>query len=269
MERLLSALERRVGRHAPAHIIYWLVGLSGLVYFLLMARPELADAFILDGEAIRSGEVWRLVTFLFMPWSSGGGMFGPVFTIFALLFLYTMGNGLEEQWGTFRFDAFYLVAVLGTIASALLVGPVTNFFINQALLLAFALEFPDYEIRLYFFLPIRMRWIGLLELALLIFQFVSGDWAARSGIAVAIATLLLFCGGTLNARFRGRARVASRGREMSRFRAAAAPPARVRVCALCGKSDRDDPRLEFRICDCQEKCHGKATEYCLEHAKNH
>ena len=29
------------------------------------------------------------------------------------------------------------------------------------------------------------------------------------------------------------------------------------------------PTLEFRVCDCQEKCGGKLTEYCIEHARNH
>jgi hypothetical protein len=269
MERLLSALERRLGRFAPAHIAWWLVGLSGVVYFLCLARPELAEAFILDADAIERGEVWRLVTFLFMPWQSGGGAFGPVFTIFALLFLYTIAQSLEEQWGSFRFDAFYLFAALATVASAFLFGPTTNFFIDQALLLAFALEFPDYQIQLMLILPIRMRWLGLIESAFLVYQFATGSPAERAAIAVAVATLALFCGQDALKKMRGGALTRSRGREMNRFRAAAAPPARVRVCALCGKSDRDDPRLEFRVCDCQEKCKGKLTEYCLEHAKAH
>jgi len=269
MNRLLAALERRFGRYAPAHIIWWLVGLSGIVYFLCLARPELGELFVLDGDALRHGEVWRLVTFLFLPWQASGGVLGPVWTIFALLFLYMMGNALEEEWGSLRFDAFYFLAVLGTIATALLFGPVTNLFINEALLLAFAIEFPDYEIRLWFILPVRMRWIGLLAAALMLWEFVAGEAPERAAIAVALGTLLLFCGETLRARLSGRALVSARGRAHSQFRAAAAQPVRARVCALCGKSDKDDPRLEFRICDCQEKCGGKATEYCLEHAKAH
>ena len=56
------------------------------------------------------------------------------------------------------------------------------------------------------------------------------------------------------------------------------PPPRVRtvysteggrVCAKCGRSEKDDPNLEFRVCDCQEKCHGRLTEYCIEHARAH
>ncbi len=269
MERLLSTLERRFGRYAPAHIIWWLVGLSAIVYFICLTRPELTEAFVLDGNAIKSGEVWRLVTFLFMPWSISGGMLGPIWTLMGLLFLYTIGNSLEQQWGTFRFDAFYFLAAIGTIASALLVGPVTNFFIDQALLLAFAIEFPDYEILIYFVLPVRMRWIGLLTAAFLVWQFISGDWPARAGIAVAVGTLLLFCGEALRSRLQGKARISSRGRARTQFRTAAAMPVRIRVCALCGKSEKDDPRMEFRICDCVEKCGGKATEYCIEHARAH
>ncbi len=269
MERLISALERRFARYAPAHIIWWLVGLSGIVYFLCLAKPELAELFILDAEGLRHGEVWRLITFLFMPWQSSGGMLGPVMTIFALLFLYTIGSSLEAQWGSFRFDLFYLTGALGTIAVALFLGTTTNLFINEALLLAFAIEFPDYQILLMLILPLKMRWVGLIALAGMLFEFVTGSWAERASIAVALGTLLLYCGADFANRLRGRAMQATRGRAMSRYRAEAAPPQRSRVCAKCGKSEKDDPKLEFRICSCAEKCGGRATEYCLAHARNH
>jgi hypothetical protein len=78
---------------------------------------------------------------------------------------------------------------------------------------------------------------------------------------------VLFCGGPLLARLRGRAATSSRRKRFEGF--SPAPERRARVCAKCGRSDKDDPNLEFRVCDCQEKCHGRLTEYCIEHARAH
>ncbi|GAC1604563.1 MAG: hypothetical protein NVS4B10_17600 [Myxococcales bacterium] len=271
MDRLLTRLERRIGRYAPSNIIFWLVALSGVAYLILYVRLDLYLDFTLEPHSLARGEVWRLFTFLFLPWSTGRTGLGPLFTLFALLFLYTIGSSLEAQWGSFRFDAFYLLAAVATIASSLLFGAVTNFYINQSLLLAFATEFPDYEIRLFLVLPLKMKWLGLLEGAFLIYQLAVGGPAERAGIVVAMSAFVLFCGGTLLERVRGRAGMAARRGPLSpAVTAFSAPEKRKpRVCARCGKSEADDPNLEFRVCDCAERCQGKLTEYCIAHARAH
>ncbi len=271
MERLLTRLERRFGRYAPANITYWLVGLSGFVFALLWVKPELAPLFTLDPELVKQGEVWRLATFLFLPWGGvGGGFFGAIFTLFALLFLYTVGSSLEAQWGAFRFDLYYLLGVFGTLAASFFFGSITNEYINLGLLLAFATEFPDYQILALLVLPIKVKWFGLLDAGFLIFSFITGSANARAGIMVAMLNYLLFFAGPLVDRARGKARQVRRRGQAARSSAAFAPAEkRVRVCAACGRSSKDDTMLEFRVCDCAERCQGKLTEYCIEHARNH
>ncbi|MFL5277725.1 MAG: rhomboid family intramembrane serine protease [Myxococcales bacterium] len=268
MERWLTKLERRFGKYAPHNLILWLVGLSGLVYALSYASPGSLELLVLDPDAVARGEVWRLVTFLFLPWGGGGrGAFGPILTLVALMFLYTIGSSLEAEWGSFKFDVYYLVGVLATIAGAVLFGPVTNEFLNLSLLLAFAAVFPDYEILLFFILPVKMKWLGLFDGAFLLYQLATGSPNVRAGIVAAMLSWVLFCGGPLLARLRGRAATSSRRKRFEGF--SPAPERRARVCAKCGRSDKDDPNLEFRVCDCQEKCHGRLTEYCIEHARAH
>ncbi len=266
MEKLLARLERRIGRYAPRGIIVWLVGLSGAVYLLLWARPELISAFVLDRDALARGELWRLVTFLFLPWETGRGAFGPILLFFALWFLYTIGVSLEAQWGALRFDLYYLVGAIATVLAALIVGTITNEYLNLSLLLAFAVEFPDFEILLFLILPLKMKWAGLLGAAGAIWILLTGSMRAKVGVAVALANFLLFCGPDLVRMLRG----ATRGRVRRTVAPGFGPPERrTRVCAKCGRSDKDDPSLEFRVCDCEEKCHGKLTEYCIDHARAH
>jgi membrane associated rhomboid family serine protease len=262
VEKLLARLERRFGRHAPEGIILWIVGISGALHLLVFARPDIAHLLWLDPDAVLRGEVWRVLTFLFAP-TGPVTTSGLLWTMLGLWFLHTMGSALEAQWGSFRFDLFFFIGALATLAAGFVVGPVSGRYVAEALLLAFAVEFPEYEV-LLLILPVKVKYLGILTGALMVYALIAGDFATRVAVAVALADFLVFCGSTLRSRTRGAA-VARR-----KVAPAFAPPARkTRVCAKCGRSDADDPNLEFRVCDCQEKCRGKLTEYCLEHARAH
>jgi hypothetical protein len=263
VEKLLARLERRFGRYAPEGIILWVVGLSGVLRLLVFARPELAQLLWLDPEAVLQGEFWRAFTFLFAP-SGPVSTSGLFWAALYLWFLHTMGTSLEAQWGAFRFDLFFFLGAVGTLLIAFVVGPVQGTWVSTALLLAFAVEFPEYEI-LLLILPVRVKWLGLLSGAFMIWQLITGGLQTRAAIAVALGDFLLFCGPAVLALLRGATRVRPRS-IASRL---APPQRRARVCSKCGRSDKDEPALEFRVCDCQEKCRGKLTEYCIDHARNH
>jgi len=265
MDRWLARLERRFGRYAPSNLTFWIVALQGVTFGILFVKPASLQLLILDPSAVARGEVWRLVTFLFLPWGPANGPWA-IFTIFALLFLYTIGTSLEAEWGSFRFDVYYFIGAVGTIASSLIVGPVTNEYLNLSLLLAFATLFPDYEI-LLLILPLKVKWLGILSGGFLAWSFVTGPARVKAGIVAAMLNYLLFFARPLYERVRGRAAQGARQRRLAGF--SKDPPRKPRVCAKCGRSEKDDPSLEFRVCDCQEKCHGRLTEYCIEHARAH
>jgi hypothetical protein len=262
VDRILARLERRLGRFAPERLILYAVGISGLFHLLVFQRPDALRMLYLYPQALERGEVWRLFTFLFAPPGPLSG-FDIVWAIFWLLLMYTMGNALEAQWGSFRFDLFLFSGALATLAVGFTFGPVTGAFVSQALLIAFAAEFPDYEI-LLLVLPVKMKYLGGLSAGLMVWELIGGDAATRAAVAVALGDVLLFCGPTLRSRIRG-----ASGARRKVAPAFAPAPRKTRVCAKCGRSDADDPSLEFRVCDCQEKCHGKLTEYCIEHARAH
>jgi hypothetical protein len=262
VDKVIARLERRLGRYAPQGIILWIVGISGALHLLVFARPDAAQLLWLDPQAVLDGEVWRVFTFLFAP----TGRVTPtslLWIVLGLWFLHTMGTALEAQWGSFRFDLYFFVGALATLAVGFLVGPVTGRYVAEALLLAFAVEFPEYEV-LLIVLPVKVKYLGLISGALMIYALVIGDLATRAAVGIALVNFILFCGPTLRARLRGAA-----GPRRKVAPAFAPVQRKTRVCAKCGKSEADDPRLEFRVCDCQDRCHGKLTEYCLEHARAH
>jgi hypothetical protein len=267
MERLLARLDRRFGRYAPENIILIVVGLSGAMHLLVFARPDVLPLLWLNPIAVLQGEFWRAFTFLFAP-VAPVTLTGLIWTAFGLWLLHTMGTSLEQQWGSFRFDLFCFAGALATFGIAFVVGPVSGQWLATALFLAFAAEFPDFEI-LLLILPVKVKYLGALSGALMIYSFITGGPGERGAIAVAVVDLLLFCGGTLRDRLRGASRSVARSRPKDVDTGFGPIPRKTKVCAKCGRSSADDQTLEFRVCDCQERCGGKLTEYCIDHARDH
>jgi membrane associated rhomboid family serine protease len=263
MERLLARLDRRFGRYAIPNLILYIVGGMALVWVLSLSKPAFIGRLSLDMGAVRQGEVWRLVTFLFIPPGSS-----PIWILINLYFTWWIGSSLEQHWGSFKFNLYFLVGALATIAAASIAGPMTNAWldgIDGSLFLAFATTFPDVEILLFFILPIRVKWLGAIAAAAFVFFFASGDWNTRASIIASLSGYFLFFGDHWLAILRGR-KVAARQRVRRAQMEAPAPTFGQRICAMCGVREADG--ADIRVCTC-EKCGGKPRPLCLEHARNH
>lgn len=255
--RMLERLERKLGRYAIPNLIAFVVAGQVGSFVLSMVRPEIAQALVLVPERVMAGEVWRLVSFLFIHPPGH-----PIFVIFGLLLIYIFGQALEGQWGAFRFNVYYLVGWTASVGAAFAVpgAQATNVFLTSSLLLAFAHLYPDYVIRLFFILPVRMKWIGLFTWLVFAYTAYTGGWAVRALIAASLANYFLFFGRDLWLRVRGGTR--RRIRRAEEQRAASTPTHR---CAVCGVTDLDAPTTQFRYCS---QCGGKRG-YCMDHLRDH
>ena len=258
MQRLLARLERRLGPYAIPNLILYVVGGMALAWMLSLLRPEVTGRLILDMNAVRHGQVWRLVTFLFVPTDD------TYLVMINLYFTWWVGTSLEEYWGAAKFNAFYLMGVLGTIVAAAFVGGSSNMFLNESLILAFGTLFPDVTILLFFVLPVRGKWIALFSGALLGYEFLTGAWPERVAILVAVGNYSLFFAGYWAELLRSSALQSKQRARRQEFQAGK-PSVRQRECALCGAKESDG--ADIRVCTC-EKCGGPRA-LCLEHARNH
>ena len=153
----LNQLERKLGRHYIPNLMKYLC-FAMLGVFVLEYLPLPRSAYQLlyfNRELILRGEIWRLITFIFLPPSSS-----IIWVLFSLYFYYFLGTVLESYWGSARFNIYYAIGILGNIISGFILGVATNEYLNLSLLLAFAVLYPEHEILLFFFLPVKMRWIG-------------------------------------------------------------------------------------------------------------
>lgn len=188
----LNKLERKFGRYAIRDLMLYIVVLNGVVFAadLLIPKSNLYGKFVLDPIKVLSGEVWRLVTFLFLP-----PFTSYVWILLTLYFYYMVGSNLENLWGSFRFNLYYLIGILGTIAASFItMSPVTPVHLNLSLFLAFAFLFPNFEILIFFILPVKIKYLAWLEWAFIVYNIIFYPMMWKLGAIVSIINYFVFFG---------------------------------------------------------------------------
>ena len=197
LNKYLDKLERKFGKYAISGLMLFIVIGMAVVYvfdLVLSMNPDnttyIQQLLTFDLEAIKQGQVWRVISFLILPPYDGI----VIFVIFELYFLWLFGEGLEQKWGSFKFNIFYFIGALATITVGLITGFATNTYLNLSLFLAFAIIYPDFEMLLFFVLPVKIKWIGLLDAAIMLYFFIMGDWTTKLLILISFANIILFFG---------------------------------------------------------------------------
>jgi hypothetical protein len=186
----LQKMQYKFGRYAIKNLMMYIVGAMAVVFASGFLLPiNIVSVLAFDIGAIMQGEVWRIITFIVIPPNAS-----IIFIIFALYFYWLIGSTLEQQWGAFKFNVFYLCGIISTIIAGLIVGYATNFYLNLSLFLAFALLFPNFEVRLFFVLPIKMKWLAYASMAYLVYLFIFNSWSEKAVLLVSIVNIILFFG---------------------------------------------------------------------------
>lgn len=262
MSSWINRAELKFGRLAIPGLLRYVAALNALSFILYKLNPGYLEFLFLDRDAVLRGEVWRLVTFLFVP--GFGWLFPDWFGMaFYIVFLMWIGDGLEHAWGPFRVTLYYLLGLLGTTIGVFIAGgdprgfDSSGFILNSALLFAFARFYPDTIIRILFVLPVKVKWLAWIEGAQLLLLFLGGLWSTRAAILIALGNYLLFFGRDL-------AHEARSHREIARRRAKFVSDMRdgleetVHRCKICERTEVSAPDLEFRVA-------ADGDEYCVEH----
>ena len=202
LNQLLDKLERKFGRFAINNLMLYIILGMGVFYIadvVLNTNPDnriqLLEMISFDREKILHGEVWRVLTFVLMP-----PLTSIIFAAFAFYFYWMMGTSLESQWGSFKFNVYFFTGVIGCIIAGFIFGYTTNTYLYLSMFLAFAILFPNYEILLFFFIPVKVKWLGIFDAVLLIVSFIFGGLSTKVFILFSLANLLLFFGRDLFSR---------------------------------------------------------------------
>ncbi len=247
--KLLDQAERRFGRYAIKNLTFWLMIGQVLVFGLTYVMRFPVGRIVLVPDLVLAGQVWRLGTFLFVP-----PMTSPFFIAFALYLFYIYGSALEAAWGEFRYNLFILGAALLTIAGAFAApGQVTtNAYIGMSVFLAFAALYPNFELMLFFILPVKVKWLAALTWVIFAFAIVGGPNAERFMALAAALNYFLFFGPVLL-----RNRKAAHRRKTYETKAREIADAPFHRCCICGATEKTHPNALFVYKD--------GRGYCDEH----
>lgn len=255
----LDKLEKKIGKYCIKNLMLYITTLNGTVFVLSYLLPELnlVGRMMLIPSLVMQGEVWRLVTFLFVPMD-----LNPLWIVFTLYFYYMIGSSLEHEWGPFRFNLYYLIGVLGTIGGAFLGGAGTSAYLNFSLIFAFAYLFPNYQMMLFFFFPLKIKYLAIFYAGTLVFTFGLSPLVGLVTILGSAVNFILFFWKDIYYRLKFNRRAYMNRQEFK----AKIPKIRVlHRCTICGKTDVEDRHMDFRYC---VDCDGD-YEYCADHLYNH
>ena len=288
MNNLLNKMERKIGKYAISNLSLYLIIGYAIGYFLLLIneflirRYGLTISFLnyinLDPYLIFHGQIWRIFTWILIPPSSFN-----IFTLIMLFFYYSIGTSLERTWGSFRYNVYLFSGMLFTVLGAILLYlfPVliyhspdptlsnkiaqsfSTYYVNLSIFLAFAACYPDMRVLLYFIIPIKIKWMAYLDIAILAFSFFMGNMAIKVAIVTSLLNFLLFFLGTRNYKRVSPKEVHRKAEYKKQTREAV--KIHKHKCAICGRTEDDGDDLEFRFCS---KCNGN-YEYCQEHLFTH
>lgn len=273
MKNWLDKMERRFGRYAIRNLTMYLLAGYAIGYLLSFTMPQLLTYFTLEPALILKGQVWRLLSWVIIPPNDN-----IIFVIFMMLLYYSLGNTLESYWGAFRYNVYIFSGILFTVIGAFivngLIGGITGFgslystyYINMSIFLACASIMPDYQLLLYGIIPIKMKWLAVLDVVLLAVDAVQGGLIIRIVIIASLLNFIIFFFCNRNLRGHSPKQAARRKKfqkQISRPQNQYAGGAKHR-CAVCGRTELDDSTLEFRYCS---KCNGN-YEYCQDHLFTH
>ena len=245
--------------------VVFLVGSSEMTGFLLFWPPD-----------ILQGQVWRLFTWIFIPINNN-----PFFALLMLYFYYFIGTTLEREWGTAKFTIYYISGIILNIIYGFIMVYVFRLpvilsagFINLSMFFAFAVLFPDYTVRLFLIIPIKVKWLAIVNAGFFVFSMISDILSGHLAMAflplIALLNFIIYCGDDLLSYIRPYK--FSMSKQTINFKKAAKRAKRDiadkpyrHICAVCGKTDTEYPDMEFRYCS---RCNGYHC-FCSEHINNH
>lgn len=253
----LHRLERTFGRFAIPNLSLYLVIGQVFVFLLALLGRDLSPVMVLHGAQVLDGEAWRLFTFVFVPDILTSKALSLVLVVLGWYMFYLMGGALEHFWGAFRYNCFILTGWVLTVLVTFIfpLAPAQTIFIAGCVFLAFAYLNPNFELLLFFVLPVKIKWLALILWLRFGYVFVVGDMADRLMILAAVGNFLLFFTGEIMQRSKAGKRRAEYQAKQTAERESVEPR---HTCVVCGKNDRTHPREDFRYSD-DDKC------YCSEH----
>ena len=284
----MSAISRWLDRFCYRHPNFGIAGLmryivigNVFVYLLdMVSRGTFTHIIAFYPSMILKGQIWRLLSFVFVPQSTT-----LIWFVLSVMMYYYLGTALERHWGKARFSMFYLVGVVMNIIIGFalyfyLGRPQTAItanmtYVNMSIFFSFATLYPDMQMLLYGIIPVKVKWFAWIDAILFAVDIVDRLASNAPVLAllpiVGIFNYLIFFWDDLKELLSNGKYHAARKMDPKTINFKKAQKevqnrkGYLHKCAVCGITDADHPDMEFRYCS---KCNGYHC-YCMDHINSH
>lgn len=302
----INKLERKFGKYAIPHLTRYIIltYVIGYIFYFLdaYAGTNILYWISLNPQLIMQGQVWRIFSWLVTPPTQLS-----IFSVIMLFCYYQLGSVLERAWGNFRYNVYIIIGLLTTFAGAFIINLtplgniyfvlnypiVSTYYVALSIFLGFAITFPEQQMLFMFLIPIKIKWLAIVDVVYLawqsISQLVKGNYITLLLIICSLAGTIIYFILTRDFRrqYRNRQRQkqfyqsmnrgygpgrsgAGRGQgtgggAAGRYASYGGAGGAIHKCTVCGQTEKDDPTLEFRFCS---RCSGN-HEYCNKHLFTH
>lgn len=311
----MSKWERKLGKYAIPNLTIVLIACYVVGYALNAIAPNMMNYLTLDPYAIIHGQIWRIVTWVIAPPTALTSGYSFFLILIMLMFYFNLGTSLERVWGVWRYNVYIIGGMLITVIGSLLCMAIcylflgnmepefmrllfksgavqfSTYYINMSIFLAYAATFPTAEVLLMFFIPVKVKWLGIIYGVMLVIemlQYISSGiipagylaqisnaavlmevasrmvvWFRVAAIGASLLNFLIFWMRMYNHMHLNPKQIKRRVEFKQDIRRN--PKITKHKCAVCGQTEEDNPGLEFRFCS---KCNGN-YEYCQNHLFTH
>ncbi len=292
MNNFLNNLERKLGKYAIPNLTIYVIGIYVIGYVLQLTTYNantgfsILDYLSLNPYFILHGQIWRLITWVIIPPDQLS-----ILVIITLMFYYFIGSTMERTMGTFRYNFFLfggaILMIIAAFASMAIYSvffgfsgdtlgylmqrystAFSTYYIQISIFMAFAICYPNLQVLLMFIIPIKVKYLGILYAVLNVYTafvaLVGKNYFTFFAIVSQVINLGLFYLQTGKGQ-RLRPKEVKRRNEFKKNTKIVPPGVTRHKCAVCGRTELDDPNLEFRFCS---KCNGN-YEYCQDHLFTH
>jgi hypothetical protein len=261
----IDKLEQKYGHWALDGLIRYISFLMFTVFFLNSSGLLSYQWLYLDRYLIvHHFQIWRLFTFLLIPPTTN-----LLFLIFALLIMVMCADGLEAEWGTFKLTMYYFVGAAFQIIVALFLPQIQtgSWLLYTTLFLGFATLYPDYELLLFFIIPVKIKYLAMLTGFTFIYLFFTAGFYVKLSILLSLGNyILFFWQDFFNTAKRNMKQRQRQAKYADALKTTNAKPRN--CCSVCNRTEITHPDLEFRYCTCKE-CGKNGKAFCMEHLEEH
>ncbi len=317
----MSSLNNKFRKFAIPNLTFWLIVGYAIGYMIQMVDDSFLFHLALDPYMIitHPWQIYRIVSWVIIPPPSSN----IILMLLVLYCCYTVGSILERTWGTYKYNQFIFTGIILTVIMAfayfglaciidgyqgiklyeeafresfdnagLYMGSYkwytfSTYYINVSIYLAFAMTYPDTIVRLYMLIPVKMKWLGIIDVVYLVILLIFGSFATRFAVVAALVNCLIFYLSNIKGKNLNPYQIHRQNQFKRKFNTGMANAGRTRntggvtsstsnvkmnarpqtrhKCAICGKTEISDPDMEFRYCS---KCAG-SYEYCSVHLFTH